>query len=330
MSRRSTIAITVFVLALFAIGFYVAFQIARKDDTLVRSQIALGTLIEIQIRGMERAEAWRMMDAVFAEIRRVDTVFSTYKEDGPIWKLNHSSDTLIEVPEEVYALMRRCSGLTRSTGGAFDIAIEPLMKAWGFDGDSARIPTPAELSQALAASGWRHIRLLDAQRIVKSPEVMLNFGAVAKGYAVDRAVAVLAELGVENGLVNAGGEVRATGEWSIGIQHPRSPSELIAVVELKGRAIATSGDYEQFFEVEGTRYHHILDPATGRPARGCQSVSVIAGDDVTADALATALFVMGVEKGMEYLQQYPDIEALIIDESGAIHQTPGFANFRTR
>lgn len=330
MAKRSPIALTMYVLAIFSIGFYIALQFAKKDDTLVRSQVALGTLVEIQIRGMERADAWKAMDKVFAEVRRIDTMFSTYKEGGPTWKLNHGSDTLVAVPEEVAMLLQRCDELTRDTGGAFDVALEPLIKAWGFDGDSAAVPAPDALTAALVASGWKHISLLDGNMVRKSPKAGINFGAIAKGYAVDQAVAVLAEQGVKEGLVNAGGEVRATGAWSIGIQHPRSPSELAAVIELKGKAVATSGDYEQYFEVDGVRYHHILDPADGMPAGEIQSVSVIADDDVTADALATAVFVMGVEKGMEFCTQYHDIEALIIDEQGEMHMTPGFDHYRTR
>ncbi|MDT8324624.1 MAG: FAD:protein FMN transferase, partial [Bacteroidota bacterium] len=261
----------------------------------------------------------------------VDTLFSTYKEGGPVWKLNNGGDTLVAVPDEVLALLLRCDTLTRASGGAFDIAVEPLIRTWGFDGDTPSRPDQHALAVALAASGWRHIRIGTDGHIRKTPEAMINFGAIAKGYAVDRAVEVLRGLGVAEGLVNAGGEVRATGgSWSIGIQHPRSPSELVAVVDPRGRAIATSGDYEQYFEEGGRRYHHIFDPATGMPARTCQSVSVIADDDMTADALATAVFVMGPADGMEFLKQYPDIEALIIDEAGEEHVTPGFEDYRTR
>jgi thiamine biosynthesis lipoprotein len=329
--KRSPIGLTMFVLAIFAIGFYIALQFARKDDALTRTQVALGTLIEVQIRGVDRADAWHIMDAVFAEIRRVDTLFSTYTERGPVWKLNNGSDTLVDVPDEVRALMLRCDTLTRASGGAFDIAVQPLIRAWGFDGETPSRPDDSTLAAAREASGWQHIRIGEDGRIRKSPTAMINFGAIAKGYAVDRAVAVLRSYDIADGLVNAGGEVRTTGgEWSIGIQHPRSASELAAVVDVKGRAIATSGDYEQYFEEDGVRYHHIFDPATGLPARACQSVSVIADDDMTADALATAVFVMGPADGMEFLKQYPDIEALIIDEMGAEHVTPGFANYRTR
>lgn len=331
MAKRHPVTITLIVLAMFTMGFYIALQFSRKDEALTRTQLALGTLIEIQVRGMERAEAWRAMDAAFREVRRVDTLFSTYKESGPVWKLNHSRDTLIRVPEEVYALMLRCDTLWRATGGAFDIAVEPLIKAWGFDGEEPAVPDDAALAAALHASGWERIRLDEAPIVRKPADAKINFGAIAKGYAVDRAVRVLAEHGVKDGLVNAGGEVRATdGSWSIGIQHPRSQGELAAVIDLHGRSVATSGDYEQYFEHEGVRYHHIFDPSTGMPARRCQSVSVIADDDMTADALATAIFVMGPEAGMELLRRYADIEALIVDDQGELHQTPGFEHYRTR
>jgi thiamine biosynthesis lipoprotein len=227
--------------------------------------------------------------------------------------------------------MLRSDTIWRKSSGAFDIAVQPLIEAWGFDGDEPAIPTADALQFARERSGWRHIAFASDGRVKKSPGARINFGAIAKGYAVDRAVAVLRERGITDALVNAGGEIRATGgEWQVGIQHPRSPSELLAVVDLHGRSIATSGDYEQFFEKDGVRYHHIFDPSTGAPARRCQSVSVIAGDDMTADALATAIFVLGPKSGLELLHQYPDIEALIVDDQGAQHSTPGFDRYRKR
>jgi FAD:protein FMN transferase len=332
MVRRSPLALIMFFLALFCVAFYVALQFGRKDDdTVVRTQIALGTLIEIQVRGLPRGQADVAINAAFAEVRRVDTLFSTYKQESPVWKLNNTPDTVLALPAEVHALMLACDTLWRRSGGAFDVAVEPLIRAWGFDGDEAAFPSDPVLAEALARSGWRHVVFEADNRIRISPGSGVNFGAIAKGYAVDRAVAVLHDHGVAEALVNAGGEIRGTGgRWQVGIQHPRSPSELLAVVELHGRAIATSGDYEKYFEIDGQRHHHILDPATGHPARGCQSVSVIADDDMTADAIATAVFVLGAANGMEFLKQYPDIEALIVDDQGVQHQTPGFDRYRMR
>lgn len=332
MSRGSLIALVLLFLVLFAAAFYVGLEFgAEKDDTVARTQIAMGTIVEIQVRGLSQVEADAAINAAFAELRRVDTLFSTYKPESPVWRLNNGRDTLVEIPAEVYALLLRCDTITRSSAGAFDVSVEPLVRAWGFDGDAPAIPSDEALSAALAHSGWRHVSLTEENRIRKSPDAAVNFGAIAKGYAVDRAVAVLRARGAGEALVNAGGEIRATGgSWQVGIQHPRSPSELIAVVDLYGRAIATSGDYEQYFERDGKRYHHIFDPSTGRPAARCQSVSIIADDDMTADALATAVFVMGAERGMEFLKQYPDIEALIVDDRGALHSTPGFERYRKR
>lgn len=332
MVRRSPIAVTMFFLALFVMAFYVALEFGKKrDDTIVRTQLAMGTMVEIQVRGLEREAADAAINAAFAEVRRVDTLFSTYKPESPVWKLNRGADTVVAVPDEVFGLMLRCGMMWESTGGTFDVAVEPLVQAWGFDGDQPAVPSDSALAGALARSGWRHVLLESDNLVRKSPGAGVNFGAIAKGYAVDRAVEVLREHGAAEALVNAGGEIRATGgEWEVGIQHPRSPSELLAVLDLQGMAVATSGDYEQYFERDGTRYHHIFDPATGHPARGCQSVSIIASDDVTADALATAVFVMGTERGMDFLKQYPDIEALIVDDQGGIHATPGFDRYRKR
>jgi thiamine biosynthesis lipoprotein len=331
MSRRSPVAITMFVLALFSVGFYLALQFGRKDDTVTRTQIALGTLVEVQVRGLAQDEADRAINLAFAEVRRIDTLFSTFKPESPVWKLNHGSDTLVPMPREVLDLMRRCDTLWRGSGGAFDVALQPLIEAWGFEGEHPAVPSDTVLAAAHSRSGWRNFDLTADGRVRRRPGAGLNFGAIAKGYAVDRAIAVLRRQGVAEALVNAGGEIRSTGgAWQVGIQHPRSPSELLAVIDPRGRAVATSGDYEQFFEHAGIRYHHIFDPASGKPARGCQSVSIIADDDMTADALATAVFVLGPKSGLEFLRQYHDIEALIIDSEGAEHSTPGFDGYRLK
>ena len=237
----------------------------------------------------------------------------------------------MKVSAELFALIDRSIGFSELTQGAFDITFASV--GFLYDYRRGKRPDQAQLQAAAGLVNYQNLVMDAVAHTIgfTRPGVRVDLGGIAKGYAVDRAVAVLRSYDIAEGLVNAGGEVRTTGgTWSIGIQHPRSPSELAAVVDVHGRAIATSGDYEQYFEADGVRYHHIFDPATGLPARECQSVSVIADDDMTADALATAVFVMGPADGMEFLKQYPDIEALIIDEQGAEHVTPGFANYRTR
>ncbi|MBR9978697.1 MAG: FAD:protein FMN transferase [Bacteroidetes bacterium] len=332
MFRRSPLAVTVLTLVLFGVGFYAALEFRGKnDETVTRTQIALGTLIEIKVRGMQTADADAAMTAALYELRRVDTLFSTYLPESPVWRLNHTEATVVRVPPEIHDLMLRCDTLWERSNGAFDIAIEEVLRAWKFDSGNPAIPTDHVLTEALGRSGWRQITLEQGNYVRRSTGATLNFGSVAKGYAVDRAVAILRQYGVTEALINAGGDIRAIGgEWQVGIQHPRSPSELLTVVRLDGRAIATSGDYEQYFEEGGVRYHHIFDPATGFPARGLRSVSVIADDVATADAVSTAAFVLGTGKGLEFLRDYPDIEGLIVDEHGVEHSTPGFERYRKR
>lgn len=322
--------------AYLVVVFIISFIVVREwggpaDEERVRTQIAMGTVIEMQIRGMDVEAADRAMTAAFAEVRRVDTLFSTYLRNSPVWRANRSGGDVVTLPDEVYALLRRCDTLYRNTGGAFDVAIEPLVQVWGFDDDAPAIPDAQRLTEALSRSGWRHVEILDSARVRLNGGAALNFGAIAKGYAVDRAVAVLAAHDVREGLVNAGGEIRSVGgTWTIGVQHPREERRLAASVRIDSRSIATSGDYEQFFEEDGKRYHHIFDPASGKPASGCRSVTVLAPDNTTADALATAVFVMGPAKGMEFLTQQKHIDGMIIDDRGAVYTTPGFDKHSSR
>jgi thiamine biosynthesis lipoprotein len=322
---RHPIALVGYLLVVAAVAFVVARRWNTERDAVVtRTQIAMGTVVEIQLRGMSEEEARPAMDAAFAEIRRVDTLFSTYVA-GPVWRLNHAGDTVAVLPDELHALLRRCDTLWRGSDGAFDIAIERLVEAWGFGSDAPGIPAPDVLREARERSGWRHVTLLDSNTVRLANGVGINFGAIAKGYGVDRAVAVLRNHGANDALVNAGGEVRCTGgQWIVGVQHPREQHRLVAALRSDGRAIATSGDYEQYFEVNGQRYHHIFDPATGQPARGCRSVTILAPDDMTADALATAVFVMGPSKGMEFLRRQQHIDGMIVDDRGRVSSTPGF------
>lgn len=161
--------------------------------------------------------------------------------------------------------------------------------------------------------------------------VEINFGAVAKGYAVDRAFEILKSKGIDNFLINAGGEIRQNGnDWIVGIQHPRDELRFIERLQLKDKAVATSGDYENYFITEGVRYHHIISPFDGKPASGCQSVTVIADDCTTADALATGIFVMGVEAGLALAENRNNIEVLVIDFNGNKHLSKDFNKYILR
>lgn len=315
-------------LVLFLIGFFIARNSSNEQKTFKRTQILLGTVVEIQVRDEDEQKAENAITQAFEEVKRIDDLFTTYNEESPVWKINNSSDTLIKVDDEIYDLLLLCDSVTRLSDGCFDVSLDNLTKAWGFYSDNPHLPTKTAIDSALNLSGWNNIQLKENQIFIRRKNVGLNFGAIAKGYAVDKAIDVLKKSGIKEALVNAGGEISAFGnDWLIGIQHPREINSIIKKLKLRDISVATSGDYEQYFEVDGIRYHHIIDPKTGIPSRGLQSVSVINKSNAFADALATAVFVMGREKGIKLIESLNDTEAMIIDDEGKIFYSSGFEKY---
>jgi FAD:protein FMN transferase len=281
-----------------------------------RSMIALGTLVEIQVRGLPPEAADRAISAAFAEIRRYEAVVAA---------VGRVEAGVFQPDGEVAGLMAACDRYWRLSSGAFDCALGTLVQAWDFAGSEPRLPEPDALERAQGASGWEAVQPgPDGAWIFTQPRT-LNFGAIAKGAAVDRAVAVLQAHGVQHALVDAGGDVRALGSgWTAGIRHPRQEDAFAGMVRVDGRAAATSGDYEQYFLREERRYHHLLDPRTGNPAAGVQSVTVLAPTAQEADALATAIFVLGPRDGLSLAESLPGVEVFIIDAHGQSAASAGF------
>jgi thiamine biosynthesis lipoprotein len=313
---------------LFLAGFLVARAGRDHIETARQTQIVLGTVVDIQVRDGDPSKAESAIRKAFEEIRRIDALFTTYGEGSPVWKINHSMDPTIEVDPEIYQLILLCDSLWRSSGGNFDASLQALIHAWGFDGGKPHLPSDGEIREALGRSGFGNIELLDGRRIHRKVNVGFDFGAIAKGYAVDKAVETLKGSGIGNALVNAGGEIKGIGnDWVIGIQHPRRSGEIIGRLKLNGMAVATSGDYQQYFEKNAVRYHHVLNPFNGYPARGIQSVTVIHQKDAFADGLATAVFVMGKDQGMKLVEGLKHTEAMIIDGKGETIVSSGFGKF---
>ncbi|MDZ7625788.1 MAG: FAD:protein FMN transferase [Ignavibacteriaceae bacterium] len=315
-------------IVLFLIGFFIARNMGDETKEVKRTQILLGTVVDIQVRDTDEKKADDAITKAFAEIKRIDDLFTTYNEDSPVWQFNHSNDSIIAVDEEIYSLMVLCDSLWKMSDGCFDAAIESLIQTWGFDSNSPEVPNELEIKSALLESNWNKIKLINDGNVFRSVTTGLNFGAIAKGYAVDKAVDVLKNSGIQSALVNAGGEIKSIGnDWVVGVQHPREVNEIIKKLMLNGISVATSGDYENYFEKDNVRYHHILDPKTGYPSRGLQSVTVIHKDNAFADGLATSVFVMGKEKGIELIESLNETEAMIIDDEGKIFYTSGFEKF---
>jgi thiamine biosynthesis lipoprotein len=214
------------------------------------------------------------------------------------------------------------------TGGAFDMTIKPVLDLYGFGGGTHRVPRGTELQLALSHVGISGLRAVAAGIRKTDASIEVAVGGVAKGYAIDRAVQVLREHGIESAIVNAGGDLYCLGTnaerpWQVGIRDPGDPDGVVAIVEISDAAVATSGDYERFFESDGVRYHHIINPRTGLPARHLRSATVVAPSAEEADAFATAVFVLGADRGLATADR-ERLHALVVDTAGVISATPSF------
>lgn len=303
------------------------------DHLVVRSAKAMGTRITVSIYTDDEAAAAKGAAAVFAEFERVDRLMTSWLDDSDVSRINAAAgERAVEVGDEVFDLILRAQDMARVSGGAFDITVGAFRGLWKFDQDrDGSIPDPADVRARLPLVGHRHVLLDKAKKTVKLRKrgMRITLGGIAKGYAVDRAVAILHNLGFVDFILQAGGDLYVAGrrgdrKWRVGIRDPRGkPDSTFAIAEVEDRTFSTSGDYERAVVKDGVRYHHILDPATGRPATRCRSVTVLAKDALTADVYSTALFVMGVQKGLKLVEKTPDLEAVFVDANNKVHMSSG-------
>ncbi len=288
----------------------------------------LGTKIDLKAMHPDILECKKAFFYAYREIERVDGLLSSHKENSEIAAINRLSGAApAKVSFETFAIIRRAVDYSARFGGIFDPSIGSVTTLWGFNDEEAdiAIPEPHELARAVALVNYRDVRLnaADTTVFLARKGMRLDLGGIAKGYAIDRAAHVLDARGLTRFLINAGGDIFARGaklegeKWLVGIQHPRKPNELLATFRVRDMAVATSGDYERFKIIDGTRYHHIMDPRSGFPAGLNQSVTVFAGSAEEADALATYLFVLGVQK-MQETPVAKDIPACFVLASGSI------------
>ncbi len=287
-----------------------------------RARVLMGTVVEVTLLdGGANVDAEAVMAAAFSAMAEVEARMSAHRDDSETARLNAAAGPL-EVSAATADLLALGLRVAAASGGAFDLTLGRLKTLWGFAGDAPRVPDDMAITAALQGIGPESLRL-EGRRVTKREAVLhVDLGAIAKGYAVDRAIAALQAAGIRHASVNAGGDLRLLGDyggrpWRIGIQHPRNPEAVLATLELADAAVVTSGDYERFFEIDGVRYHHILDPHDGRPADACQSVTVVAASAAEADALATAAFVLGPEAGRRLVEAWGGL-ALVVAADGTV------------
>lgn len=316
-------------------GAHAAEKPAVRDVSAVEQvRYHMGTLWTVEAHG-PGAEA--AMEAAFAEIGRLDRLLSTYKPDSELSRLNREGGKgWVSVSAETRNLVERALAFARMSDGAFDPTVGPLVQLWGFKHMDYRVPSAKAIAKRRDRVGYALVQS-DARRGLRfmRPGVELDLGAIAKGYAVDRALAILAERGMTSARVDAGGNQGVYGPpprggaWTFGIRHPRREGDVIGWTRLSAGSVSTSGDAERGFWEHGVRYGHVIDARTGRPAAGVLSVTVLAPDAETADALSTALYVLGPERGLATLRLHPEVEALWVlagSEPGrfTVRQSPGF------
>lgn len=311
--RRLVIEIVAFV-ALLTLVFLLSRR-AQRPTSADEHRLAMGTLVCVTVFGVDEARARSTMETVFDEVERVESQTTRHTPDGAVARLNARGGGAVN--RDAARVMARALAVSEATGGAFDITVAPLVDVWDFSEDMV-LPDHGEIQRLLDRVDYRRVTV-DTSRldVAMAPGTSVDLDGIAKGYAVDRALGVLRAAGVTSAIVDAGGDVGLLGNspraggWRIGIKHPRSEG-LLGVLLLEGGAVATSGDYQRCAFVDGSRYHHILDPSTGYPARGVISVTVTAERCTDADALATAIFVMGPREGLAFVEATDGVEAVIV------------------
>lgn len=281
--------------------------------------MSMACLYAIDAYGPDDRILPRILDEAFDEVDRIDRLMSHYKVDSPLSRVNREAARRpVVVERELFDFIAEAMQYNKESSGAFDVTVGPLMKAWGFFRGEGRLPAEHEVATARSRVGGRHVILDAAASTIAfdEPGVELDLGGIAKGYAVDRAVSLLRQRHVAAALVSAGGStLYALGAppgregWDVRIQDPIDARKTAMTVQLKDGALSVAGSSEKFFDAEGVRYSHIMDPRTGRPVQGVLSVAVLAATGTAGDALDDAFFVLGPKGSLGYLRQHPGAEA---------------------
>lgn len=287
----------------------------------------MGSRFEITVVAKNDLKADYFIDKAVNEINRIEKLISSWDTKSQTTEINRNAGiSPVKVDEELFLLIERCVTLSKLTDGAFDITYASMDEIWKFDGTMIEMPSEEAIRESIRKVGFNNI-LLDKKNktvFLKLPHMKIGFGGIGKGYAADMAKKLLFEQGVVGGIINASGDMTVWGtnldgsEWNVAITNPLNKNKAFALMPIKEGAVVTSGNYEKYVIFNGKRYSHIIDPRTGYPSTDLVSATVFAPKAEIADALATSIFVMGIESGLHFINQIPKIECILIDENGAI------------
>lgn len=305
----------------------------KKEAMPPQSQLHLGTVCTINLFDQGSTELYGQM---FQKLKGIEQAFSVNLSDSAVSQINQSAGIApVIVPQEVIYVLQEALRIAERTGGAFDPTIGPLVDLWDIGGDNSQVPSQQAIDHARSLVDWRLVEIDSQRGTVYLPKqgMALDLGGIAKGYAADELVAIAQEAGIQQALFDLGGNIYAFGTkadgtpWRVGVKDPAQPGGSPALaLAVQDRSVVTSGMYERFFEQEGIRYHHILNPATGYPVwNDIQSVTIVSKSSLLADALSTSVFVLGREKGLALLES-EDAEGVIIGEDNLVYPTSGIAD----
>ena len=316
MKNNVTLLLLLFSLSTFA------------QENFKRTLILMGSRFDITVVASNEKEGNKYIDSAIFEIARIEKLISSWDVNSETSLINKLSGIKpIKVDKELFDLIERSIAISTLTNGAFDISYASMDRIWKYDGTMREMPSKEKISSSIKKVGYQNIIIdKEAQTVfLKLKGMKIGFGAIGKGYAADKAKALLIEKGVKAGIINASGDLNAWGkqangrDWMVAITNPLNKNKVFSWLPINDSAIVTSGNYEKFISFNGIRYSHIIDPRTGYPSTGIISTSIMTSNAELADAISTSVFVMGVETGLDFINQLKGVDCIIIDEQNKIH-----------
>jgi thiamine biosynthesis lipoprotein len=308
--------------------FLIANTNVFADEGYTRVVKLMGSRMDITVLAESKEQSDIYIDLAVNEISRIEKLISSWDANSQTSSINENAGIKpVKVDKELYDLINRSLRLSDLTRGAFDISYASMDRIWKYDGSMTELPDPKEIEKSISKVGYAGI-ITNAEKstvMLKLKGMKIGFGAIGKGYAADQAKNILKSEGVKAGIINASGDLYAWGkqadgsDWKVGITNPLNPKKIFSWLPVNDQAVVTSGNYEKFVMLDGVRYSHIIDPRTGYPSTGVLSTTVFASSAELADAMATSLFVMGVDVGLDFINQINGLECIIVDENNKIH-----------
>ena len=289
--------------------------------------LLMGSRFEITAISEDETQAWKGINAAIEEIIRIEKLISSWDSNSQTSQVNQNAGIKsVKVDKELFDLIKRAKKISTLTNGAFDISYASMDKIWKFDGSVTTVPSENDIKDSVAKINFKDIILDETESTVflKTEGMKIGFGAIGKGYAANRGMKIMKDLGIESGIVNAGGDLITWGkeangsDWSIGVSNPKNKLKVLAWLTVGEMAVVTSGNYEKYIMINGERYSHIIDPRSGYPVHGLKSVTIICPDAELADALATSVFILGREKGIHLIDQLKGVEVMVVDDNDEI------------